>query len=155
MQVRTRLNVNLHVLVFAVSGFAVFYAAARAIGVWELTRHGAAYRQAVFVVERVVEQDGVRWAEGRVEPAGKPYRYLVHRTLEGGMVLHDDRAVRAEPGARMRIWWTDAEAHSPSVASAPCIPGKRLIAFWILFAVALLFAGMRLTMLAGEALQAR
>jgi hypothetical protein len=151
-----RYRANWHGLVFVLFGFAVFYALKQAGDAYFVNEHGAAYREAHFVIDRVMTTDGKppqRWAEGRIEPGGVPYRFEVMRTLKGQYVLADDPAVPAQSGQRMRIWWTEGAGPVSSVASMRCLPDPSMIPVWIIFAIALFFSALGLTMRAGEFLQ--
>ncbi len=144
-----------------VSGLAVLYPVHKALDAYLVSQYRPTYREAEFVVDRVVAADDSDpearphyWAEGTIEPGAIAHKIGVLRTLDGRLVLRDDPAVPARGGRRMRIWWSDvSRAPSPSVASMPCLPDESMATFWLVFAIGLLFVGMRLTVRVGRYLQ--
>jgi hypothetical protein len=162
-RVLLRARVNLHAMVFVMSGVAVLYAVYRIANLVPVVPYQPTYHAAEFVIDRVDETNRTaaapRWAEGHVEPGGASIREPlirepVIRTLGGTLVLMNDRAVPAVAGQRMRIWFS-AEDDAPVVAMAQmrCIPDNRLLGFWMVFAAGAFGVGVRLTMRAGEYLQ--
>jgi hypothetical protein len=155
-----RARINLHGLVFVLSGFVVLYAVYRIVILLPVVPYQPTYHAAEFVIDRIAESDfrgpGARpsWAEGHVEPGGAVIRQPLSRTLDGVLVLANDRAIRATSGQRMRIWFSsEDDAPVVSVAEMRCIPDSRLIAFWMVFAIGAFAVGLRLTTRAGEHLQ--
>jgi prepilin-type processing-associated H-X9-DG protein len=145
-----RARINLHGLVFVMSGFAVLYAVYRIAELVPVVPYQPTYHAAEFVVERAT----AAWADGHVEPGGTPIQEPVIRTLGGSLVLMNDRAVAAVAGQRMRIWFSsEDDAPVVSVANMRCIPDNRMLGFWLVFAVGALGTGLRLTRRAGRYLQ--
>lgn len=155
-----RLRANLHGVVFLMAGLVVLYAVHRIVELIPVVPYQATYHAAEFVVDRIDESDfrgaaaRPASAEGHVEPGGASATEPLARTLDGRLVLANDRAIAAIAGQRMRVWFS-AEDDAPVVAVAqmPCIPDSRMIGVWIVFALGAFGSGLSLTIRAGRYLQ--
>ena len=144
----TRLRINRGVIVWALSGFAIFYPLAKALDVVFMIPYYATYRQATFVVQRITTGDDgtTQWAEGVILPGGMKHTHGLQRSPGRGWTLYGDSSVPARPGERMRIWWSDEpDAPKQPVASMLCLPSKREFAFWLAFAAGLFFVGLTMS----------
>src|SRR5262245_14910287 len=97
------------------SGFVMLYAVYRIVDLLPVVPYQPTYHAAEFVVDRIDESDfrgpdaRPSWAEGHVEPGGASIRQPLSRTLDGALVLANDRAIRANSGQRMRIWFSSED----------------------------------------------
>ena len=152
--ITTRVRFSPQVLVLLVFAVPFFYCVREAIGAAIWAWHGASYRQVDLVLDEVRPNEGDPYAAGHIEPGGEPMGEAVVGRGEG-WVLANDPAIAFHPGLRVPIWWSPEAptvgygrgryTNAMMVARFPERPGALLAVGWSLGALALLYAGLRVT----------
>lgn len=152
--IRTRFRFSPHVLAFGGTFLLAFYPFREAVGTFVYWRHGPSYRQLDFVVTEVVPNEGYAYARGLLQPGGTEWILEVENAPAGAVVAAAPQ-LPATPGARIRVWWSDAaptigfgpgrSTRIVPVAARPTLPGLPHLLLWSLLTLAAFWAGLWVT----------